>query len=320
MKLPALLFAACTVTAAHAEPPRVLADIAPVQSLAATVMGELGTPDMLLPQRNDPHRFQLRPSQALALAEADLIVWVGPALTPGLATAIEDAPGEHLILLTSDERHSAAEMDQSGTRDADDNGANAHRSGVEEDDHTGAESGTHEGLHHDAHAWLNPDVASQWLGLIAAGLAEMDPENAVQYRLNATTAQLRLAIMSAEIDAQMATLQDRQIVVLHDAYDAFADRFGITVVGALAESDAQAPSAKRMTEVDRLLESGHVQCWFGEEGKDDRLLRAVTHNTVTRGATLDPTGMNFAPGPNLYEALIRQLADQIHGCLSGAEN
>ena len=45
-------------------------------------MGDLGTPFMLLPKGGDPHDFQLKPSQAQALSDADLIFWDGPELMP----------------------------------------------------------------------------------------------------------------------------------------------------------------------------------------------------------------------------------------------
>ena len=71
---------------AHAETPRVIADIAPVHSLVAAVMGDVASPDLLLPQRADPHAFQMRPSQMRALSQADLVFWVALGLGINLAT------------------------------------------------------------------------------------------------------------------------------------------------------------------------------------------------------------------------------------------
>lgn len=73
---------------AQAEVPRVLTDIPVVHSLAAQVMGDLGTPELLLDRGADPHSFQLRPTQAQALARADILFWIGPELTPWLDRAI----------------------------------------------------------------------------------------------------------------------------------------------------------------------------------------------------------------------------------------
>ena len=70
---------------AHSEPPKVLTDIAPVHSLVAQVMGDLGEPELLLQASDEIHHLQLRPSQARAIARADVVIWVGPGLEPWLA-------------------------------------------------------------------------------------------------------------------------------------------------------------------------------------------------------------------------------------------
>ena len=72
-----------------AEVPAVVTDIPPVHALVSQVMGDLGTPELLLAKGADEHDFQLKPSQAGAVAEAGLVVWIGPELTPWLDSALE---------------------------------------------------------------------------------------------------------------------------------------------------------------------------------------------------------------------------------------
>ena len=72
-------------TAAQADVPRVATDIAPVHSLVAMVMEGVGTPDLIIPSGATPHSYAMRPSEARALAQADMVIWIGPALTPWLA-------------------------------------------------------------------------------------------------------------------------------------------------------------------------------------------------------------------------------------------
>ena len=88
-------------TAALAEVPQVMTDIAPIQSLAARVMAGIGAPDVLLPPGASPHDYALRPSDAARLAETDLMIWVGHGLTPWLEGPIASlaADAQHLELL-----------------------------------------------------------------------------------------------------------------------------------------------------------------------------------------------------------------------------
>ncbi|MGB0928423.1 MAG: metal ABC transporter solute-binding protein, Zn/Mn family, partial [Pikeienuella sp.] len=82
----ALLFVACGGATAA---PKVAVDIAPVHSLVAAVMGQTATPELLLRPGASPHGYAMAPSEARALAGADLVFWVGPALTPWLDRAID---------------------------------------------------------------------------------------------------------------------------------------------------------------------------------------------------------------------------------------
>lgn len=70
--------------AAAEGPPRIVTDIAPVQSLASMVTGDLASVEALVSAGADPHDTALRPSAARALQGADLVIWIGPDLAPWL--------------------------------------------------------------------------------------------------------------------------------------------------------------------------------------------------------------------------------------------
>lgn len=80
-------------TPSLAEVPRVAVDIAPVHALVARVMAGVGVPDLVLPPTASPHAYALRPSEAAVLQGADLVVWVGPQLTPWLAGPLDTLAG-----------------------------------------------------------------------------------------------------------------------------------------------------------------------------------------------------------------------------------
>ncbi len=68
--------------------PAVVVSIKPVHGLVTRLMEGVGEPTLLIDGATSPHAFTLRPSQAAALAEADLVVWVGPALESSLQTPV----------------------------------------------------------------------------------------------------------------------------------------------------------------------------------------------------------------------------------------
>ncbi len=51
-------------TPVHAKVPQVATDIPPVHSLVSQVMGELGTPKLIIPPGTSPHGYAMRPSES----------------------------------------------------------------------------------------------------------------------------------------------------------------------------------------------------------------------------------------------------------------
>lgn len=283
---------------AHAEVPRVVADIPAVHALVAQVMGDLGAPVLLLAKGADEHDFALRPSQAQAVAEADLVVWIGPDLTPWLDRALGGAAGVPLALLAAQ---------GTLTRDYPADAAVAHEAHEE-----GGES--HEGT--DPHVWLDPGNAVVWLGLIAAELARLDPENAARYAGNAAAAVTEVQALDAELAAMLAPVAARPFVTFHAAYGYFIAHYGLRFAGALREGDAAAPGAARIVALQGEFAAGGIVCAFPEMQHDPvQLAQLVEETGVKLGAALDPVGSSLEPGAGAYAALLRGVAATLAECL-----
>jgi zinc transport system substrate-binding protein len=296
------LAAALAAGAAAAEPPRVAADIAPVHSLVARVMAGVGEPGLILPPGASPHDHAMRPSEARALADADLVFWVGPELTPWLARAIGTlAPDAKAVGL----------MEESAARLALRHGATFAPHEHDEPGHD--EPGHADGI--DPHAWLDPENAKAWLDAIAAALAAADAANAAAYAANAAAAKVEIDALGERIDARLAPVRGRGFVVLHDAFHYFERRFGIAAAGAIWLSDASAPGPARVEEIRRTVAQLGATCVFAEPQLDARLIATVTEGTPARPGVLDPLGAALPPGPELYPRLLQDLADGLADCL-----
>jgi len=243
---------------ALAEAPKVVVDIAPVHALVAQVMAGVGAPDLLLDQDANPHSVQLRPSQARMLSDADLVVWVGPELSPWLERALDGLGADEQIVLMDhpattlrpfvrptaaedDHGHDDDEHDDHG-HDEDDHDDHGH------DDHADDDHGDHAGDDHDhgdydPHLWTSVDNARAWLPAFAEDLAARDPANAEAYRTNAEAAVAGIDDLAARIEARLAPHQGAEIVTFHASWGYFAERFGIEIAGSVRPGDASTPSA-----------------------------------------------------------------------------
>ncbi len=164
---PTTLVATLLASAAWSDVPRVATDIAPVHSLVSRVMAGVGEADLVIPSGASPHAYSLRPSEAAALQDADIVFWIGPDLTPWLTDAIGTLASDATVSALMDvdgtielpfrenalfEAHSHADHD-----DHDDHGHEDH--GHEKDEHAHAEDAhDHDHDHDHDHA---QDAAKQ---------------------------------------------------------------------------------------------------------------------------------------------------------------
>ncbi|NHB78100.1 zinc ABC transporter substrate-binding protein [Rhodobacter calidifons] len=308
-------------TPAFAEVPKVVTDIPPVHSLVAQVMGDLGQPDLLLASGGDPHDFQLKPSQAGAVARADLVVWIGPELTPWLDTAMKNRPGDAPALALLDAKGTMRRTYASSEGDDHDHAAEAdhdHDAEHGQDAEHGHDHAGHSHSGEDPHAWLDPGNAQVWLGLIAAELGRLDSDNAAVYAANAKAAGERIAALDAEVAAILAPVKGSPLVSFHDAFGYFAEHYGVEFVGSIALGDASSPGAARLKDLRSKMEAGQVLCIFPEVQHDPALVTQMAEGTGARiGAALDPVGSSLEPGPGAYEALLTGMAQTIADCAGG---
>ena len=293
-----------SATFAMAEVPTVVTDIPPVHALVSQVMGDLGSPTLLLTKGSDEHDFALRPSQAAEVAEAELVVWIGPELTPWLANALETRASDAAAL---------ALLDAAGTA------TRAYADDEDEEDQGHEHDHDHPVEHGnlDPHAWLDPQNGKIWLTLIAAELSALDPENASIYSANAAAAAIGIEGLDADIRAILAPVAEKPIVTFHDAYGYFTDRYDLTVAGSIALGDAASPGAQRLSALRATMEAGAVLCIYPEVQHDPALVKQMAEGTGAKvGGALDPVGSSLEPGPGAYAALLMGLAQTITDCVA----
>jgi zinc transport system substrate-binding protein len=331
---------------AHAEVPRVATDIAPVHSLVSMVMQGAGSPDLIIPPGASPHSYAMRPSEARAVAKADLVVWVGPSLAPWLEEpmsslaqgaerlTLQDVEGIRLLTNRSGvafEAHDHGDHEGQDHAEHDDHGDHeghddhkGHDDHADHDDHdhdVHEEADAHEGHNHapgalDPHIWLDPQNAIVWLDAIAASLSAQDPENAELYADNAAQAQAQLVDLQADIQAELTPLRGQKFVVFHDAYHYFEARFDVEASAAISLSDGAAPRAARLAEVRDVVKDTQAACVFTEPQFNAGLVEALQDGTALKSASLDPIGAALEPGVDMYPALLRDLAAAFSSCLA----
>ena len=308
---------------AFAQVPQVAVDIAPVHSLVARVMDGVGTPDLIVQPGASPHEYSLRPSEAQALQNADLVFWVSSGLTPWLTDTIETLASGAAVteLLEVDgtielplresplfEAHIHEEHDDMAHDDHDEGAHNDHDSHDDHDDHG------HEDAH-DPHAWLSPNNAITWLNVIAGQLSAADPENATAYFANAAAGRSEIQALIGEVNATLDPVRGEKFVVFHDAYQYFETDFNFPASGAISLSDASDPSPARIAEIQARVGDEGISCILTEPQFNPGLIDTVLNGTQSQTGILDPMGSDLELGSALYPQLIRNLSTALAGCM-----
>ena len=319
MKRPLLALAVLLLgtASALAEVPKVVATIKPIHALVAAVMGDLGQPTLIVKGAASPHTYSLKPSEAGAIEAADIVFWTGHGLEVFLEDSLEtlapaaakvelsEAPGIELLPVREGGMFEGHEHEGE-----DDHAEDGH-------DHEGQD---HEGHAHegemDMHVFLDPENAKAMVAQIADTLSAADPENAATYAANAASQTAALDQLAADLSAKLDPVKAEPVVVFHDAYQYFAKRFGLNVVGSITVSPESMPGADRISEVREKLKTLATSCVFAEPQFDPRIVDVLIEGTPAGKGVLDPEGANLTEGPGLYADLLHSLADGLVACLS----
>ncbi len=290
-----LIFAAGPENAGAA--PRVVASIKPIHSLVAGVMDGIGTPMLLVKGGASPHSYAMKPSEARALRDADLVFWIGAPLETFLPKALNaHAPKNSAVELSK-----AAGVKLLGVR------------------HRGAAIGhaSHRHAHgaENMHLWLDPVNAKAMATAIGQALARIDPKNSSRYRANAKTVRGRLGALDISLHRALAAVMTTPYIVFHDAYPYFERRYGLKNLGSIAISPEAKPGAKRIYEMRQILLSAGAVCVFREPQFEPALVNTIVRGTKTHIGVLDPLGAGIKPGKDAYFTILRDLAQSLKRCL-----
>jgi len=299
---------------------KVVTSIKPIHSLAGYIMDGVGSPGLIVDGYNSPHSFQLKPSHAKMLEQADIIFWIGEDLEnfleKPLATIAMKAEKIELLEINGikklkfRERNIFDEHDDHGHDakkeehdDDDDHGHDAKKE--EHDDHEGHGHGEY-----DPHIWLDPINAKVILNEITEHLIEDDSKNTATYKSNLAKALAKIDKLI--IDVITETNTDLSYVVFHDAYQYYENRFNVNILGAMTVNPDVMPGAEQIHEIHEVIEHDNVSCILSEPQFNPDIIKSIAKDTSVKTGVLDPLGANLKPGKNLYFDLIRNMSSSFN--------
>ena len=292
----------------------VVTSIKPLHSLTSYIMEGVGEPELIIDGVASPHNFQIKPSHAKMLQNADLVIWIGEDLESFLPTALKSIPKDAVVFEL---------LDQSGLKKLkfreknifeghDDHGHDEHAK--KEDDHEehGHDDHGHGHGAFDPHIWLDPANAKVIVKKITNQLSKIDKDNASTYKANSKKVIKDLDGLIKEVKNEIN--KDASFVVFHDAYQYFEKRFGLSVIGALTVNPDVMPGAEQLSEIREVIEHEKAKCIFSEPQFNPNIINSIASDTGVKTGVLDPLGANIDKGKNMYFDLIKDMSNSLKDC------
>lgn len=286
-----------------------------VADFVREVGGDRVAVEQILQPNSDPHGYEPRPSDAQALATADVVVQSGGELDEWLDGLIEntggDAPRVSLI-------QTVETIPGGHEHEEDEHG--------EEGEHAEDEEVHDHGDSADPHWWQDPRNALLAVDAIRDALIAADPGGRADYEANARAYKERLRRLDRNVAACIDKIPaaQRKLVTTHDALAYYAHRYDIAVVGALIPSlsTAAQPSAGDTQKLVDQIEREKVKAIFPESSINPKLERAVARETgakVGRALWADALGPEDSDGATYIESVQSNTAALVDGLTGGAE-
>ncbi len=281
MRRALLLLGLSLGTAASAAPLPVSATTTIVADFVKAVGGGRVSVNVIVPPGGDTHTFQpttavirgLSGSRALFANGAGLELWL-----PRLQAAAPRVPVTELT-----------------------KGLKLHEA---DHGHDGEGQGEHEGAGHDdhgaldPHAWWDPTLAAGYVRHVQGALTRLDPVGKATYAKNAAAYLGQLQALDTYAKRQFASVPAarRRFVTNHDSLHYLAERYGLTVIGAVIPSGGteREPSARELAGLIQAVKKNGVRVIFTENTVNARLAQTLARET---GARVAPPLYTDALGP-----------------------
>lgn len=233
-------------TSASSAPDAVVSVVATTTQLAdfvSAVGGSHVKVRRLLAPNVDPHDFEPSPADLDALASAQVIVRNGVNLEKWFDATVTAAGAKGTVLDASQ----GIELRRGASGEA------------------------------DPHIWHNPRNAIVMVTSIERALEQAAPAAAEDLRRNLSAYTARLEQLDRDIQAQIATLSNKNLVTNHDTLGYYIDRYGLVFVGAILPSfDTSAQlSATQISDIVQKIRQTGTKAVFSESSLPAKTADAI---------------------------------------------
>ena len=290
----------------------IITSFYPLFFLTEQIAGDLGKVTNLAGSV-DVHEYQPSPQDLVQINQANLVIAQGAQLEPWTASVFPELKEKGVKTLTVTKNLNLAKLDEHEDHsEHDDHEEETHEGEHEDEHHDEHEEENHhdhshdhhdeeeEEDHHDEHnhgefdphTWLDPVLVQDMVNEITTAIIETDPTNAKTYVKNANDLRARLSVLSQNYQTNLASCNQNEVIVSHDAYGYIARRYNLTLhnIAGLAPNDE--PSAQILAELKAEAEEGITHILI-EENSVRRFAETLAQETGLKTLPITPMGQGI---------------------------
>jgi zinc/manganese transport system substrate-binding protein len=261
---------------------RVVTSTAELKALTQAVAGDRVEVDALVRGNQNPHDFEVRPSQMVKLRRAELVVLNGLELDGWAEISIQGANNPRLI------PGGVGRVDASvgipvlevPTGKIDRSMGDVHPAG-------------------NPHYTLDPGMAPIITANIVQGLVRVAPEQRAQFEEGRRAFLAKLEPAMAEWGRTMAPFQGTKLVVDHSQWAYFFARYGLVLAGTLEERPGIPPTPGHLVRLAGLMKAEGVKALILEPWGDRKLADRLASDTGSKVVAMAP-GAGAVKGTEAY--------------------
>jgi len=248
---------------------KVVASFSVLADIVKNVGGDRVDVTTLVGPDGDAHVFEPTPTDARAVAAADVVFVNGLGLEGWMDRLIQSSGYKGPVVVAT-RGVAARSMDEDGTEVT------------------------------DPHAWQDLGNGRVYVGNIADALAAADPADAAAYRAAATAYDAEIAAKDQWVRTELAaiTADRRKIITSHDAFGYFGAAYGVTFLAPVGVSTEAEPSAAGIAQLIRQIKSEGIKVVFFESMTSPKLVETLASEAGARvGGTLYSDALSPPGGP-----------------------
>lgn len=245
----------------------VVVSIYPLKDIVEQIGGERVGVDYMIPPGASPHTFEPKPSDIKRLDRANLLFLIGGGLefwADKIVSALNKKP--RVIVLSKGlpllkEKHSHGARDRYDKKEF-----------------------------FDPHIWLDPIMVMSMVDRIRDAIVDSDPSNRTYYTQRAERFKDEIMKLHLRIEETAKRFRIREFVTFHSAWNYFAKRYGLRIIGIIEESPGKEASPAHIAKIVKEIRKTKAKVVFAEPQFNPKAAEVIAKETGAEVFILDPIG------------------------------